>query len=54
MNPLKRLKNLWKLSGVEVDIKDDRLTVVKKPEDKPRMAQIISMRDPVKEVLREE
>lgn len=54
MNLLQRLKNLWKLSEVEVTIKDDKLTVLPKVQKKPHMAQIISRRDPIKEILKEE
>jgi len=51
LNLLKRAKNLWKLSALEIpQLKDE--VFLNAISDKPRMAKIISMRDNVKEILK--
>lgn len=54
MNLLKRIKNLWQLSEVEVSITGDKLKIgtIITTIEKPRMAQIIRRKDVVKEVLK--
>lgn len=61
-NIFKRLKNLWSLSGMEIShlnsgalstTEADKFELVRIKE-KPAMAKIIRMRDPAKEVLKNE
>lgn len=54
MNLIKRIKNLYNLSEIELPKKDKELITNILTQEKPRMAQIISMRDPVKEILKNE
>lgn len=59
MNLLKRVKNLWRLSeyqvppvGVKYSEGDLIIPELYTPVEKPRMAQIIRMKNPLEEVLK--
>ncbi len=61
MNLVKRLRNLWALSELEVTKENGKLHIDYKGDQTvsvltttPRMAQIIKMHDPVADVLKEE
>ena len=57
MNIFTRLKNLWQLSNFKITEFDNKLVITKEKDklvvaypEKPKMAQIIRMRDPIKEI----
>ena len=51
LNLKKRIKNLWRLSEIEIpQIKDE--VFLNSISEKPRPAQIIKMRDNIKEILK--
>lgn len=51
----RRLKTLWELSSLDVSKNQEKgsIFIDYKPE-KPKMAQIIRMKNPVKDILKEE
>jgi len=53
MNLIKRIKTLWRLSGLEATYKDDKITVDFNSliEKEPRMATIIKRTSPTEDFL---